>query len=192
MAHHDLIRTAAPASALFSVEDAKAWLKISADDDDDRIEFLIDAVTEFLDGFDGYLGRALVTQTWALYLPAFPGPGEIAIPLRNLVAVTSVTYRDSAGATQTLSSASYHVLAGRQSRLVLVDGQSWPSTATHPRAVTVTFTCGYGDADAVPKAILAAAKRMIEILYDGAEVGSAADAVSSVKAILAPYRHIPV
>jgi uncharacterized phiE125 gp8 family phage protein len=192
MAHHDLIRTVAPAAALFSVEDAKAWLHVDADDSDDRIEFLIEAATAFLDGFDGYLGRALVTQTWALHLPAFPGCGQIAIPLRDLIAVTSVTYKDGAGATQTLSSASYHVLDGRQSRLVLVDGQSWPTTAIQPRAVTVTFTCGYGGATDVPKAILAAAKRMIEILYDGADVGSAADAVSSVKAILAPFRHIPV
>jgi uncharacterized phiE125 gp8 family phage protein len=100
-------------------------------------------------------GRALITQTWQLVLDAFPA-GEIQLALPPVQSITSVTYIDTTGALQTLSSALYTVDAVREpARLVPAYGATWPSTRdATPNAVTVTFVCGYGAAGtAVPAAI---------------------------------------
>lgn len=190
----DLTRTIAPAQALLTLAASKTHMRVETPDYDERITALIDGVSDFLEGYDGYMGRALVNQTWALRLDAFPSGDCIDLPLPDLVSAV-VTYLDANGATQTLSASAYHVLDGRVSRLMLKDGQSWPSTATHPRAVTVTFVCGFGATNAsVPKAIIAAAQRMVQIQFDrmpGDEIAMEA-AVLSVAGQLAMHRRLPV
>ena len=58
------------------------------------------------------MGRALLTQTWDMYLDEFPCAGEIIIPLSPLQSVTSVSYVDQHGATQTWASANYRIVSG--------------------------------------------------------------------------------
>ena len=58
-------------------------------------------------------------------------------------AVASVSYVDTAGATQTLSTDVYELRAdGFEASIVLKYGQTWPSIQTGSR-ITVTATVGY-------------------------------------------------
>jgi hypothetical protein len=154
------------------LERAKQALRIDTAADDTRIQQLVAAATERLDGADGILGRALMPQTWRLDVQSFPGAqvvgdlddltvsrefsgletsvtGYLEIPLPPLIAVTAVEYLDTDGDLQTLASSTYRVVAGgtrRRSRLILAPSQSWPSTRVgEPDAVRVTFDCGYRD-----------------------------------------------
>ncbi len=62
------------------------------------IAFLISAVRGQIDAGDGWLNRALITQTWDMYLDAFPcGNGEIRMPFYPLQSVTAVQYYDTDG-----------------------------------------------------------------------------------------------
>lgn len=97
--------------------------------------------------------RALVTQTWALYLPMFPG-WEIAIPKPPLQSVSSISYVDADGVTQTLATDQYLVDARSEPACIVpAYGLVWPVTRVQPNAVTVRFVCGYGAAAAVPAGI---------------------------------------
>lgn len=95
--------------------------------------------------------RSLITQTWELVLDTFPaaGRGEITIPRPPLQSVTSITYVDTAGATQTLDAGLYRVITEVSPTcdpgIVLpAYGESWPDTLDDLGVVRIRFVCGYG------------------------------------------------
>jgi uncharacterized phiE125 gp8 family phage protein len=146
---HALELVTPPATDLVvTVAACKLALRVDGTALDTELERLIRSATRQA---QTELHRALLTQTWALKLDRFPACGEIELPF-GCTAVTGVTYVDDAGATQTLTGANYVVDVARQpGRLVRADGTTWPTTAYRPNAVTVTMTCGYGNANAVPE-----------------------------------------
>jgi len=103
--------------------------------------------------------RAFITQTWDDKRDGFPCEDNfLELPLAPLISLTSVTYVDPAGVTQTLSASLYTVDApvgpkARPGRVVLAYGQVWPSTRDVVNAVVVRFVAGYGAAAAVPSLI---------------------------------------
>lgn len=110
--------------------------------------------------------RALVTQTWARIIDCFPW-SEIELGRPPVQSITSITYVDTAGATQTLSSSAY-VLdpTGEEPGFVLpAYGYVWPTTLSTAGAVTITFVCGYGLAAAVPDAIKTWIRMRVATLY---------------------------
>lgn len=174
----------APAADPVALADVKAHLNIAHSDDDAMLgEYIANAV-ETLDGRDGYLGRALVTQVWTLTLPAFTR--EIILPLPPCQSVDAITYADIAGDEQTLDPSLYNVTrlnSAEPSRIWTEDPDGWPATeALNPEAVTVEFTAGYGDPADVPAPIRHAIKEHVSRLYENRETGShLVDAVSAYR-----------
>ena len=92
------------------------------------IETYIAAATSYVDGEYGFLGRALVTQTWELVINTFP-THEIKMPLPPLQSVTSVKYDDGEGVEQTLSTSLYTVdTASEPGWIVPPIGTGWPTS----------------------------------------------------------------
>lgn len=153
----------APVGEPFTLTDAKDHLRITIDTEDSLINALIVSAREFA---EGNTRRALITQTWDLTLDAFPD--AIEVPLPPLQSVTSVTYIDTAGTTQTLvANTDYTVdTKSEPGRIVPAYGKSWPSTRDIVNAVTVRFVAGYGNATAVPKSIKQAMLMHIEHMFD--------------------------
>lgn len=127
-----------------------------------------------------------MTQTWDLVLDAFPA-GEIRLPLPPLQSVTSVTYTDTDGASQTLDAGQYTVDTAN-ARIVPVS--SWPSTKAVPAAVVIRYVCGYGAAAAVPASIKAAILLLTGDLFENREAqGEKVLSVNeTVRRLLLPYR----
>ena len=113
-----------------------------------------------------YQWSALMTQTWALRMDRFP-PDEILLPKQPLVSITSVAYKDTADASQTLVvDTDYTVDAfSIPGRIVPAFTKSWPATRGHIDDVTVTFIAGYGDETTVPQQIKQAIKLMVADWY---------------------------
>lgn len=110
------------------------------------------------------LGRYLITQTVDAYFDEFPGACDYSrcsarddmnsFKLPPLQSVTSITYVDGAGATQTLAADQYTVdAASIPARIAPAYGVTWPSTREQHNAVRVRFVAGYGDAADVPQCI---------------------------------------
>ncbi len=165
-----------------------------------HIATLITAATSYLDGRDGILGRALVTQTWDFTLDRFPCEDFIRLPLAPVQSITSLKYVDENGTLQTWSAANYALSADKATRPRVDLGYdlTWPDTRRQRDAVTIRMVCGYEsgnspeDASAVPGAIKAAMLLLIGHWYEHREdvlVGvTPAMLPMGVDALLAPYR----
>lgn len=197
-----LVLVTAPTEELLTLEQARLHLRIDADGsppehpDDDRVERLIRTVRQNLDGYEGWLGRALSTQVWDLYLDCFAD--RIKIPLPPLQSVDGIFYRDPDSGNEvefTDSPAVYRVLPGEPSYLKLLDGEAWPVHQAVPDSVRIRFTCGYQVSESppdsaalvVPDAIRDAMLLKVEALYD--KNPQNADLLErSADALLLPYR----
>lgn len=186
---HRLSRTSAPEEPLLSLDDAKAHLNVSHDDDDDLITALVEAVTAYIDGPEG-VGVALVEQSWRYSMDGLSSC--FRIPLRPVSAVTSITYVDEAGQTQTLDPALYTLDLDTQPPIVArAWNATYPSVRCQPGSVKVNFTCGYGAPSDVPADIRQAAKLLLGHWYENREAmvdGGKVEPPHAVNAILGKYR----
>lgn len=183
----------APAERPVSLAEARLHLRVDHQDEDELIAGLLDAAIAHLEGKDGVLGRALVTQTWELILDHLPDEA-IQIPLAPLQSVTSVRYYDTANALQTLAPALYYVdTANEPGWVTRVSAATWPETFDGANSVLVRFVAGYGAASAVPGPIKAAIKLLVGHLYRNREATTAEALTATpmaVDALTAPYRII--
>lgn len=143
----NLRRTVHPDEFPVSISELKSSvLQIEDDEQNGWIEKCIKAATAKV---ENDTKRGFVTQTWKHYLDSFC---DNVILLRRcpVIAVTSITYVDNDGATQTVSSSDYQVdVASEPGRVYPAYGESWPSVRSSSLSpIVVTFTVGYGAASA--------------------------------------------
>ncbi len=148
----NLLRTAEPAELPVSLAEARAQLREPPTSENGLISALIQTATAMLESRDGFLGRALVTQSWTMKIHEFPGiTGCIELPFPPLISVDAITYIDEAGATITVSPYDYTVDTGTfRGRVRPGYLKTWPQARLDDYAVSIAFTCGYGGAAAVP------------------------------------------
>ena len=114
--------------------------------DDDYLAGVIRAACDMV---EQVYGVALLTQTIKQYHSDFPNTSDSPLLLRitPLATITSITYLDSAGVTQTWSASEYTTGSynGRYFVTPKVD-YTWPSDVAtgQPNAVTITYQAGYG------------------------------------------------
>lgn len=145
----------APVQEPVSLSEAKARLRVTVDDSDDDIAALI---REARAQCESECGRAFCTQTFSLYLDAWPCDGVITIPRPPLQSVTYVKYYDSTGTQQTLASDQYHVATGGEpGRVVRPYNVVWPTVQYgRPEAIEVKFVAGVANPASLPPAVKAA------------------------------------
>jgi len=134
--------TAPPAEPL-TLTEAKAHLRVDATTDDTLITALIVVARQYAELLTG---RAFVQRTLELLLPAFPlGREEIELPMPPLQSVTSITYIDGDGTTQTVAAADYQVDIYRAPGLVKpAYGDFWPTlTRGDFNSVAIRYVAGY-------------------------------------------------
>ena len=203
-----LVRTVDPTVEPVTLTEARLHLRVTDTADDTLITSLIQAAREYA---ESYCRRSLLTQTWKLTLDRFPyslggfwicdgryysgghAKDYISLPRPNLLTVSSVTYVDTNGATQTWAASNYLVdTTQTPGQLRLAYNIDWPSTRTDPNAVAITYTAGYGaSATAVPEAIKSAIKLMVGWWYEQREAVNVGNIVNevpmAVDALLGPY-----
>ena len=176
------LRLSTPPAALpVSLDQAKAQLNISPTSQwDDLVTDLIATATSDLDGHAGSLFHCLMPQAWVQYLDyAFPNcdEGAFTLPLGPVRAVTSITYIDTDGATQTVAGSVYELCQGGGAEDAFVRlkwAQTWPDVRRQRRAVSITYEAGYADAQAVPSALKAAILMHVTHLFENRGVTGAA------------------
>lgn len=149
-----LLLVTPPTEEPVSLAEAKAALRYQDDLFDPAIEMALRTAREQIDGPDGWLGRALMTQVWDLTLDYLPACG-IDLPLPPLQAVVSVNFMDYDGFSHVLDPSLWRLAAGGSQPSVVIPPYSayWPTVRTDTQAVRVRFRCGYADASVIPSAI---------------------------------------
>ena len=141
--------------------------------------------------------RAIPVQTWDEKFDRFP-PYELWLSKAPVASVTSITYLDTAGVSQTWSSANYlqDLPTGpwaRKARIVPAYSVIYPSTYPVLNAVTVRYVCGY---TSVPAGIKAAMKLLIGHWYENREAVHVGNIVNvmpmAVESLLWPFKAFAV
>lgn len=126
---------------------------------DTQLDWMIPAARKWV---EQRIQRALITQTWQLYLDEFSD--IIRLPMGNVQSITHVKYTAEDGTVTTISAGDY------QSDLVSVPARlmpsyaagSWPTPRANTfNAVEVQFVAGYGAAADVPADIVEALYRIV-------------------------------
>jgi uncharacterized phiE125 gp8 family phage protein len=178
------------ASEPLTVAEAKLHCRIDHADDDVLMAGLITAAREYAESFTH---RALAAQTWDLKLDGFPCADELWLPMPPATAITSISYVDGAGTTQTWGASNYTTEFpsgphAQRARITPAFGVSWPVTRSVINAVTVRFVAGY---TSCPESIKAAMKLLIGHWYRNREsvVGTISGPLQQgVESLLWPFK----
>ena len=166
-----------------TLAEAKAQCRVDSNDEDTLLDGLIAAATEYV---ELYCGTVIDVRTLAVKCDDFCDFAKF--PVTPLATVTGITYVDSAGATQTLSTDVYEVRTDNlTASIVLKFGQSWPSIQSESR-ITVTATAGYTVAPApIKQAILLLVGQWFDQRADVSDKAMIA-MPNAVEALLTNYR----
>jgi uncharacterized phiE125 gp8 family phage protein len=167
-----------PGDEPVSLDLAKAHLRVDIDDEDELIAHQVATAREYV---EAQTGRALMTQTWKLWLDRFPRMdrvefwpwasqvlGAILLPRPPVQSVTSIVWHGSDGSTHTVDPTTY-VFDNKHAipRVVTAFNSSWPDTT--PLAsidgVEVTLVAGAVDRAHVPHMAIQAILLMLGHWY---------------------------
>lgn len=143
--------TTAAASEPVSIEEAKRYVRaLDFDDDDAQISAFISAARDHI---EKYCNTRFATQTVTVKCDSFNDFARLSeAPVSS---ITSITYVDGSGATQTLADTVYELRGdGLEASINLKYAQNWPAIQNKSR-ITVTAVVGYGECPpAVKQAML--------------------------------------
>jgi len=155
----------APTLEPVGIEELKSHLHITNDLEDTYLEGLEVSARRII---ESYLRRAIMTQTWDLWLDAcqVPNLDYLEIPLPPLVSVTHLKSYDTTGTESTFSVTKYFVdTVSSPGRICLNTGYTWPSSLRSRKAITVQYVAGWATESAVPEPIRHGIKLFVARLY---------------------------
>ncbi len=179
-----------PALEPVTLADAKHFLRIEHDDDDDVIAALIASARVHV---EAKTRRALITQVWRLTRDMWPATGLLPILPVPLRAVTAIgVYRDD-GMLQMLDVDLFDVDAGAAPAILAFDRGVLPNPGRPSGGIEIDVEVGYGDAaDDVPAPLRQAIRLLVAHWYENrrlvAASGEVASMPASVSALISPYR----
>ena len=188
-----LVLTSGPAVEPVSLADAKAHLRVDGSAEDTLISSLI--ITSRLH-VEAALGLALVTQSWSLFLDAWPSGPRVRLPLRPVQSIDAVQLYAPDESVETLNPDIYLLDgAGIPARLIRQGSLAWPAPKRIANGIEIAFTAGYGGAVAdVPAPIRQAVLLLVAHWHEHREpvaIGETnASAPSMVSDLLQPYRWV--
>ena len=174
-------------------------IEVGETGEDEFIRSLIVTARKYVEQITG---RAILDQTWDLYLDDWPEGDVIVIPKPPLiwtVADSYVKYTDSDDTTHTFYNVGppvtydYDVDTDSEpGRIVLKYGESWPCATLRPmNPINIRFDCGWTEPANVPDGIKSAMKLLIADMYEIREpkiIGATVQTLDTVDILLASYR----
>ncbi len=175
----------APTVEPVSIAELKATIRVDDDiiDDDAILIANLYAVRTIL---EEHLDRALITQTWRMFLDV-PPAGElpwwdgvregadiprinraIILPKAPLQSVSSINSYNDADAATLFAAANYFVdNVSDPGRIVLRTSATWPTIERVANGLEINFVAGYGTSwNDVPMPIRTALIEMVRVVYD--------------------------
>ena len=174
-----------------SLDDAKRQLRLEDSTHyDPHIRVMIGSVCDHIERL---YSVAILTQTVTETHSAFPmlSTEPLYMHIKPGVSVTSVSYIDSDGATQTFSSSNYETKTNSRGLFIIPKVTSeWPTDlAVRPDAVTVVYQAGFGATAAnVPSSMKMAILNVIGKL-DASREDPVSEKITASDILLSPFFH---
>ena len=135
----------APLSLPLSLTEIKTHLRVDHSDEDAKITALTWAAVNYV---EAATSRALVAHTRRIYADSFADASVdvdvVEIARGPLRAVSSITYSDTNGNAQTLSTTDYTVdKFSQRARIMPSYGKWWPATRSTANSITIEYRAGH-------------------------------------------------
>jgi uncharacterized phiE125 gp8 family phage protein len=179
-----------PAIEPVSLAEAKDFLRIVSDDEDELLGTLITAARLMIEAASG---RLLIEQDWRIVLDTWPQGGEIRLPLSPVRSLTAARVHPASGTAETIAPAALSLAEGSDPPLIRIAGLVPAPGRTHA-AIEIDLIAGFGaTSDTVPaplrQAVLRLACRWFE--HRGDVVSrDAARLPAEIAALVAPFRRV--
>ena len=179
---------AGPELEPITLDDAKQFLRVEHDDDDDLIASLIAGARIHI---ETQTRRALITQNWRLTRDTWPATGCVAllpVPVQTLDAVR-VHELDGTSFAPDLSKFTLDK-GDAPARLGFIHGAP-PEPRWPVAGIEIDITCGYGDPEDVPEPLRQAIRMLVAHWYENRGIIGENHFVplpQSAAALIASYR----
>ncbi len=196
--------TVQPKGQPISLANAKAYLRVTNNLEDELIDSLIGQAANYV---ELYLRRSLITRTLKLTLDSLPlkstssqwwdgvqqgaigqlseAASSIILPYPPIATVTSITCYSSADVSSVLDTSNYY-LDTSGARICLKQGGLWPVDLRAKQAMEIIYTAGYGAVPSdIPQGIQGAVRAMVSHLYQNRDC---LEMPESIENMLKPYR----
>ena len=178
-----------PAVEPVTIEEAKAFLRVEHDDDDDVIAALIAGARVHV---EAQTRRALITQSWRLVRDAWPSAGRVPVLPAPLRALTAARIFRLDGTAQTLDAAAFTADKSNAPGWITYSGTP-PAPGRMAAGIELDVTVGYGDTvEDVPADLRQAIRILVSHWYENRGLIALGSGIAvlpkTVAALLASYR----
>lgn len=185
------ITIGSPTGDIWPVEvgEAKEYLQIDHNSDDDYIRVLIQSATR---AAEHYTGRLFIERSVTAWLDASEARSPLTIPHAPYRSLTSFEYYDEDNTATAVDSNLYYVVGTDPARFV-AKNSGWLLLRLYG-AIKIVYKAGYGlAASAVPQDIRHAIKMIVADMWDhtghaSSEILVASPIPFTAKVLLNPYR----
>ncbi|CAN7514108.1 head-tail connector protein [Bosea sp. LjRoot237] len=179
-----------PAIEPVSLSEAKDFLRILADDEDELLGTLLTAARLMIEAASG---RLLIEQSWRVVLDAWPQGGEIRLPLSPVRSLTAARVHPPAGAAELVAPSSLTLVEGPDPPLIGVSGPV-PAPGRARSAIEIDLVAGFGATrDTVPAPLRQAVLRLACRWFEHRGDVVSRDAMrlpAEIAALVAPFRRV--
>lgn len=159
----------APAVEPLAIADLRAHLRVREGVEDGLLESYLKAAREHV---ERSTGRALIFQSWRLYLDTWPEGRVVRLPVAPVHSVDAVTVYDGDGTARNLTSDKWTLAQGSLPPRVKISLDIGVSCSTMMGA-EIEFTAGHGAGpEAVPETCKQAIRLLVAHWYENREEGA--------------------
>jgi uncharacterized phiE125 gp8 family phage protein len=179
-----------PAAEPVTLAEAKAFLRVEHDDDDDTIAALIAGARSHV---EAQTRRALITQTWRLVRDDWPASGRIAVLPAPLVGIVAARMFDGDGSPHAIDLQAFTADTAAAPGIVAFAPWSLAAPGRRVGGIEIDVEVGYGDEPSdVPEPLRQAIRQLAAHWYENRGLIAIGHSVAvlplAVAALLAPYR----
>lgn len=180
----------APAVEPIALAEAKTFLRVEHEDDDDVITALIAAARSHV---EAQTRRALIAQTWRLVRDAWPAAGRIAVVPAPLIAVEAARVIDADGSIQAIDIENLVADTAAAPAVLAFAPWSLPAPGRRVAGIEIDVAVGYGEgAGDVPEPLRQAVRLLVAHWYENRGLIAVGQVVAvvpaTVAALIVPYR----
>ena len=174
--------TTAPTVEPLTLQEVKEYLRVEDSTDERVLRPYVESVRRIA---EEHMGRALMPQTLTLFIDSFDEmedplwegmrtapylnyyKNHITLPRAPVTSVTSVSTFNDSDTETTMAASRYYVDSVREpARVVLRQGETFPTALRVANAIKVVYVAGYTSAYAIPEPIKLGMLQHIAYLYE--------------------------
>lgn len=175
-----------PAMEPVSLAEAKNYLRVEHDDDDDLIEALIVSARMQI---EQAARRALITQSWRIVLDRWPASGWIVSPVNPLVSIEAARVFPLEGSANTLDLDVFTLNAAAAPAIIAFERGALSQPGRTVGGIEIDVIAGYADAaEDVPAPLRQAIRFLVARNYEQRDNVEKSDLPDAVAALITAYR----